>query len=101
MTGCVSYSTLQTAKTIEPGKEIGGVGVSSPHTDKFNGVMLEINILAASSEVFVIPAHAGIQSLDSGFRRNDDASVEVLNLTENKSSESHNILVSAGVSPWA
>jgi hypothetical protein len=31
-----------------------------------------------------MPAYAGIQILDSGFRRNDDASVGVLNPIENK-----------------
>ncbi len=32
-----------------------------------------------------MPAYAGIQILDSGFRRNDDASVGVLYPIENKS----------------
>jgi hypothetical protein len=31
-----------------------------------------------------MPAYAGIQILDSGFRRNDDASIGVLNPIENK-----------------
>ena len=31
-----------------------------------------------------MPAYAGIQILDSGFRRNDDASVGVLTAMENK-----------------
>jgi hypothetical protein len=33
-----------------------------------------------------MPAYAGIQILDSGFRRNDDASVGVLNPIANKAS---------------
>jgi len=34
-----------------------------------------------------MPAYAGIQILDSGFRRNDDGSVGVLNPIENKKGE--------------
>ncbi|MFH0992144.1 MAG: hypothetical protein V1799_19250 [bacterium] len=49
-----------------------------------NSLVAAINILAASSEVFVMAAYAGIQFLDSGFRRNDDASVGVLDPIENK-----------------
>jgi hypothetical protein len=41
-------------------------------------------ILAASGEVFVMPVYAGIQILDSGFRRNDDVSVWVLNPIANQ-----------------
>jgi hypothetical protein len=39
---------------------------------------MTMNISATSCGVFVMPAFAGIHLVDSGFRRNDDASIGVL-----------------------
>ncbi len=41
--GCVSYSTLQSAKTLEPGQVLIGGGSAIPITDKGLGLVPELN----------------------------------------------------------
>ena len=61
--GCVSYTTLQSAKTLEPGKVLLGGGSAFPLTDDGTAVTPEVNARVGIVKQFDVGAKFAIPSL--------------------------------------
>jgi hypothetical protein len=62
-TGCVSYSTLQSAKTLDPGNVLIGGGAAFPASDNEVGSMFEFNGRVGIAKKFDVGAKYSFPSL--------------------------------------